>query len=94
MVDIFLVGKPNDSLLGNAVDKWYEDRVIDLAKFTKLYDKDSKRQITDHKSALKYLEDFYKVPYDQTGLSDSGKEVLDYILQIITLNYCHIIQHY
>ena len=53
LIDIFLVGKPGESPLGNITDKWFKDVVDRFAKLNKC-------------SSLKALEKKYKVPYDQT----------------------------
>ena len=79
VIDIFLVGKPGESLLGNITDKWFSNRVVDFAKFTQKFKKDFKKniKITDLKSAIKVLEEAYKVPYDQTGAGDIAKGILN-----------------
>ena len=68
VIDIFLVGKPNDSHLQNIADKWYKNKVTEFAKLTG-WNKNSK------KTPIKYLEDMFKVPYDQNGIGESGKDV-------------------
>jgi hypothetical protein len=60
LVDIFLVGKPGDSSLGDLTDKWVADRVTDFAKLCGWNPE-------DQASALRYLEKKFKIPYDQTG---------------------------
>jgi len=68
IIDIFLVGKPGKSILGNITDKWYEDVVESFAKFCK-WDSQS------GKTAIKYLEEKFDIPYDQRGAGDSGSKV-------------------
>lgn len=73
IIDIFLVGKPGESPLGNITDKWYADRTKDFAK---LYDwkDDGTKPLS---SAIRHLESKFEVPYDQTGLKDAAKDVFD-----------------
>lgn len=33
LIDIFLVGKPGESPLGEITDKWFADRTVDFAKY-------------------------------------------------------------
>ena len=73
IIDIFLVGKPGESRLGNITDKWFVARTIDFAK---LCDPD-KKNFDSLDSALRFLEKKFKVPYDQTGLGDAGKTIFD-----------------
>lgn len=73
IIDIFLVGKPGESPLGNITDKWFVARTIDFAK---LCDPD-KKNFDSLDSALRFLEKKFKVPYDQTGLGDAGKTIFD-----------------
>lgn len=63
LIDIFLVGKPGESPLGNITDKWFEDAVNKFQKLNKC-------------SNLKALEEKYKVPYDQTTGGPIFKELL------------------
>lgn len=64
LLDVFLVGKPGESVFGNITDKWY-DKMVD--KFAKL----------NNCSTLKELEDKFIVPYDQTRPGPAFKEVLN-----------------
>lgn len=73
IIDIFLVGKPGESPLGNITDKWFVARTIDFAK---LCDPE-KKDFDSLDSALRFLEKKFKVPYDQTGLGDAGKTIFD-----------------
>lgn len=71
IIDIFLVGKPGESPLGDITDKWFENRVKAFAKMCHPKGK----KFDSLESALRFLEKKFKVPYDQTGLSDAGKAV-------------------
>ena len=53
-------------------DKWFEGRVQDFAKLNGW-----KGEKGDNTSAIRFLENKFKVPYDQTGLGDAGKEVFN-----------------
>lgn len=71
IIDIFLVGKPGESLIGNLTDKWFSNRVCD---FSKLCGWSGGK---DSSSAIRFLEKKFKIPYDQNGLGDIAKGVLD-----------------
>ena len=71
IIDIFLVGKPGESPLGDITDKWFYDRTMDFAKLCH----PNKKEFDSLDSALRFLEKEFKVPYDQTGLGDAGKIV-------------------
>lgn len=73
IIDIFLVGKPGESPLGNITDKWFVARTIDFAKLCN----PEKKNFDSLDSALRFLENKFKVPYDQTGLGDAGKTIFD-----------------
>lgn len=73
VIDIFLVGKPGESPLGDITDKWFANRTMDFAKLCHPKHKD----FDSLESALRFLEKEFKVPYDQTGLGDAGKVVFD-----------------
>lgn len=73
VIDIFLVGKPGESPLGDITDKWFANRTMDFAKLCHPKHKD----FDSLESALRFLEKEFKVPYDQTGLGDAGKAVFD-----------------
>ena len=61
IIDVFLVGKPGESPIGEITDKWFADRTVDFAKLCGYKgDKDS------ISSAIRYLEKKFKVPYDQS----------------------------
>ena len=61
ILDVFLVGKPGESPLGDMTDKWFANRTMDFAKVCG-YDGDNESL----PSAIKYLEKKFKVPYDQS----------------------------
>ena len=73
LLDIFLIGKPGESPLGNITDKWFENRVCDFAKIFG-WEKDDENPI---KSAIGFLEKKFKVPYDQRGCGDAGSIIYD-----------------
>ena len=73
VIDIFLVGKPGDSPVGNITDKWFEDRTVAFAKMCGW--NGTKNSSTS--SAIKYLEKKFKIPYDQTGAGDAASWVFD-----------------
>lgn len=71
IVDIFLVGKPGESPLGDITDRWFAARTMDFAKLCH----PDKKNFDSLESALRFLEKEYKIPYDQTGLGDAGRAV-------------------
>ena len=71
VVDIFLVGKPGESPIGDITDKWFANRIMDFAKLCH----PEKKEFDSLESALRFLEKQFKVPYDQTGLGDAGRVV-------------------
>ncbi|MCC8136007.1 MAG: hypothetical protein LIO40_04955 [Ruminococcus sp.] len=73
IIDIFLVGKPKKSPLGNITDKWFADRTKDFAKLCH----PDKKSFDSLDSALRFLEKKFRIPYDQTGLGDAGRAVFD-----------------
>ncbi len=62
IMDIFLVGKPGESPIGNLTDKWFAERTKSFAKLCK-WDSTKDNSL---KSAIKYLEKKFKIPYDQS----------------------------
>ena len=72
IVDVFLVGASKDSTLGKVTDKWFECRVQDFAKLNGWKGKKG-----DISSAVRFLENKFKVPYDQKGIGDAGKAVFN-----------------
>lgn len=77
LIDIFLVGAPNHSALGNAMDHWVDGRIIDFAKMCQRFSKNGSNAmpISDVRSAIKFLELHFEVPYDQRGCGDAGSAV-------------------
>lgn len=73
IIDIFLVGKPGESPLGEITDKWFASRTMDFAKLCH----PEKKNFDSLDSALRFLEKEFKVPYDQTGFGDAGRAVFD-----------------
>lgn len=73
IIDIFLVGKPGESPIGDITDKWFADRTV---AFAKLFDKDGKIDGT-LSSAIKVLEKKFKIPYDQRGAGDAASFIFD-----------------
>lgn len=73
LIDIFLIGKPRESPLGNITDKWFEDRTCDFAK--RCGWKGAKDGSNPLKSAIGFLERHYHIPYDQRGMGDAGSEI-------------------
>ncbi len=71
IIDVFLVGKPGESPLGEITDGWFADRTVDFAKFCGY-----KGDKSATSSAVRYLEKKFKVPYDQ---SVGGKTFRDLI---------------
>ena len=71
VIDIFLVGKPGESPLGKITDGWFSARTIDFANLC--YSGNGNFDSLD--SALRFLEEKFKVPYDQTGLGDAGRDI-------------------
>jgi len=72
LIDIFLVGKPGDSSIGDATDKWVEGRVKDFAKLCGWKSEDG-----DASDAIKFLEKLFKIPYDQRGAGDAASIIFD-----------------
>ena len=61
VIDIFLVGKPDESPLRDITDKWFANRTIDFAKLCGY--KGDKNSLS---SAINFLEEKFKIPYDQS----------------------------
>lgn len=70
LLDVFLVGKPGESPLGDITDKWFENRTKDFAKMCGW-----NGNAESLPSALRYLEKKFKIPYDQTSVAGAAKEV-------------------
>ncbi|WP_186446228.1 hypothetical protein [Paenibacillus cremeus] len=61
IIDIFLVGKPGESPLGNITDKWFANRTTDFAKLCGWEDKGGENSLS---SAIRFLENKFKIPYE------------------------------
>lgn len=72
VIDIFMVGKPEESTIGDMTDKWFANRTTDFAKMCG-FDGDE----TSLSSAIRFLEKKFKVPYDQSVGGDIFKELLN-----------------
>lgn len=77
IIDIFLVGKPGETPIGNITDKWYEDRIIDFANIMKKSKKYNSKATTidSFSSAVRFLENEFNIPYDQRGMGDTGSTI-------------------
>ena len=75
VIDIFLVGKPGESPIGNITDKWFDNRVCDFAKICGWKGSKSGKDATS--SAIGFLERHFGVPYDQRGAGDAGSMIYD-----------------
>ena len=73
IIDIFLVGKPGDSQIGDISDKWFKNRTMDFAKLCGWNAKNSDSLA----SAINFLEKKFKIPYDQTGAGDVASRVFE-----------------
>lgn len=73
ILDIFLVGKPGESPIGDITDTWFENRTRDFAKMCGWNDKENNAL----SSAIKHLEKKFKIPYDQRGAGDAAGWIFD-----------------
>lgn len=73
VIDIFLVGKPGESPLGDITDKWFANRTIDFAKLCGWNSKGNESL----SSAIRFLEKKFKIPYDQRGTGDAASFVFE-----------------
>lgn len=78
--DIFLVGKPGDSPMGDITDEWFANRTKDFAKLCGWPDDGEK----PFSSAVRYLEKRFDIPYDQTGAMNTFLNINE-----VTLNNHH-----
>lgn len=69
LIDVFLVGKPGQSPLGDITDKWFDNRVRDFAKICGWKG--------SPKDPITFLEGKFKIPYDQRGCGDAGRIVFN-----------------
>ena len=72
IMDVFLVGKPGESPLGDITDKWFANRTIDFAKLCGY-----KGDNSSLSSAINFLEKKFKIPYDQSVGGGIFKELLN-----------------
>lgn len=70
MIDIFLVGAPGDSVLGNWTDNQVDHAVMTFARYMGWNPKE--KNYNNVKSAIGHLESKFKVNYDQRKPSDVG----------------------
>lgn len=75
LIDSFFVGMPGDSKLGNWTDKKVDDMVVNFSKVVWESDKrkglhNSKSEPKSIKSAIRYLEERFKINYDARYASD------------------------
>lgn len=73
IIDIFLVGKPGESPIGDITDKWFADRTKDFSKLCGWKD-DGNGSLS---SAIKHLEKKFKIPYDQSSSGGAAKDVFN-----------------
>ncbi len=71
VIDIFLVGKPGESPIGDLTDRWFADRTMDFAKLCG-WDNSGDKPLS---SAIRFLENKFKIPYDQRGVGDAASFV-------------------
>ena len=72
VIDVFLVGKPGESPVGEITDMWFANRTEDFARLCGWTG--DKGNLS---SAIIHLEKKFKIPYDQNGIGDIAKELLD-----------------
>ena len=81
VIDIFLVGKPGESPLGDITDEWFANKT---KSFAKLCGWDG--SIDDSlSSAIKHLEKKFKIPYDQVSVGPAALSVFD--INLNTFNH-------
>lgn len=73
VIDVFLVGNPGGSPVGDITDKWFEERTKDFAKMCGWDDKNG----GSLSSAIRHLEKNFKIPYDQRGAGDAASMIFD-----------------
>jgi hypothetical protein len=73
IIDIFLVGKPGESPVGDITDKWFAKRTTDFAKLCGWNNKGD----NSLSSAVRFLESKFKIPYDQRGAGDAASIIFD-----------------
>ena len=73
LIDIFLVGKPGESPIGDITDKWFADRTKDFSKLCGWKDNGD----GSLSSAIKHLEKKFKIPYDQSSSGGAAKDIFN-----------------
>lgn len=68
ILDIFFVGKPGQSAFENITDKWFSEKTQTFAKLCGWKGE-------GEKSAIRFLEQKFKIPYDQRGRGDAASFV-------------------
>ena len=69
--DVFLVGKPKESPMGDITDEWFAERTKDFAKLCGWKD-DGDKTLS---SAILHLEQKFRIPYDQTGTRNTFLQI-------------------
>ena len=72
ILDVFLVGGPGQSPLGEVTDRWYEGRVKDFARLCGWNQKDGTLS-----SAILHLGRRFGIPYDQRGAGDAASAIFE-----------------
>lgn len=72
IIDVFLVGKPGESPIGNLTDRWFEERVKGFARLCGWNGGDGTLS-----SAIQHLGRRFHIPYDQRGAGDAARIVYD-----------------
>lgn len=70
IIDIFLVGKPGQSPIGEITDKWFANKTMGFARLCGWKGE-------GEKSAIRFLEQKFKIPYDQRGRGDAASFIFD-----------------
>lgn len=73
LIDIFLIGKPGESPIGDITDKWFADRTKDFSKLCGWKDNGD----GSLSSAIKHLEKKFKIPYDQSSSGGAAKDIFN-----------------
>lgn len=73
IIDIFLVGKPGESPAGEVTDRWFANRTTDFAKVCG-WDGKGDNPVS---SAIRFLENKFKIPYDQRGAGDAASSIFE-----------------
>lgn len=75
IIDVFLVGKPGESPIGDLTDKWFANRTMDFAKLCGYRVKENCKDPLHY--SINFLERKFKVPYDQSVGKGIFKELLN-----------------